>query len=282
MGLLHISTLILQLSGLWPIEDNKSKLKRTFYKIYSNFLLVWLMVYDVFLSLGFIRLIVKTESFERLNRSLFVFLTTIIIIPNMIIFKQKKVGNLCQDIMIYEKAHVLNTKNPELSAVFQAILKQSNFFTIFTLSTCFVGTSTFIGMSLLVLYNTGPSFWKSDAPFMYELYIPFDKQKYSWFIIIVQILTAYSASLVYVTIQTTFYVLFMYGTLRFQILQLKIDKLSIYGGENSFEKLRSLILEHQDIINFIDTLNEKISYAVMSAFMVNSIKLGSGVFSLIV
>ncbi|KAL1492172.1 hypothetical protein ABEB36_012658 [Hypothenemus hampei] len=135
----------------------------------------------------------------------------------------------------------------------------------------------FFGMPLLLVYNTGPTFWESDTPFMYELYLPFDRRNYYWFLIIVDSLMVWVTGIAYIACQTTFYGLFMYGALRFQILQLKIDKLCTYGGEDSLERLRSVIIEHHDIINFIDTLNEKISHAVMSTFMVNSIKLGSAV-----
>ncbi|KAL1492103.1 hypothetical protein ABEB36_012595 [Hypothenemus hampei] len=248
MGLLDISTLLLQLSGLWPVENNKSKLKKTFYNIYRRFLVIWFVIFCIFQSLGFIRLILKKESFGRLSNSLTILLTVILMILNITIFNKKKVAYLCQNIIIYEKVHLLNTKDLKMSVIYQAISKKNKFLKIFTLLTSILGTLLFIGVSLLLLYNAGPDFWKSDAPFMFELYVPFDRQNYYWFIIIENIFIVCSGSMFYITCQTTFYGLFLYGTLRFQILQLKIEKLSIYGGENSFEKLRSLILEHQDII----------------------------------
>ncbi|KAL1492101.1 hypothetical protein ABEB36_012593 [Hypothenemus hampei] len=248
MGLLNISAVLLQLSVSWPIEDNKTKLENTFYKIHRYFVVICITFFCIFQSLGFIRLILKKESFGRLSDSLLILLIITLLLVNKIIFNQNRVLYLFQDIIIYEKAYLSITNDPEMLVIYQAIVKKSKFFNIFILLSCFLGNLFFIGVSFLILNNEGSNFWESDTPFMYELYIPFDRQRYSWLVIVVELCMAYSSSLLYVTIQTTFWVLFMYGILRFQILQLKIDKLSIYGGENSFEKLRSLILEHQNII----------------------------------
>ncbi|KAL1492164.1 hypothetical protein ABEB36_012650 [Hypothenemus hampei] len=277
MGLLAISTFFYQLIGIWPIENNKSKLKHIFYRIYGNFLVIWVVVFNVFLALGFIKLIIKKESFGRLSNSLSILLTQLLMIVNITIFNQKKVAYLCQDIKIYEKNHLLNPRDPEISVIYEAILKKCKILNVFTLVTTYGTILLFIVVPLLLLYKTGPNFWKSDAPFMFELYVPFDRQNYYWFLIIANIVTAWLNAVIYITGQTTFYSLFMYGTLRFQILQLKIDKLSTCDEENLFATLKNLIIEHHNTINFIDILNEKISYAVMSTFMVNSIKLGSGV-----
>ncbi|KAL1492169.1 hypothetical protein ABEB36_012655 [Hypothenemus hampei] len=248
MGLLNMSTLMLQLGGAWPLEEGESKPKKIFYKMYGNFLIISFVVFNVFLSLGFIRLILKKESFGRLSNSLSVLITLLLMILNITIFNQKKVAYLCQDIKIYEKNYLLNAKDPEISVIYEAILKKSKILNTFTLVTSFFGTLSLIGVSLLWVHNAGSNFWESDAPFMFELYVPFDRQKYYGLVIIANIFIACLGTIFYIAVQTTFYGLFMYGNLRFQILQLKFKKFSTYNEEDSFEGLKMLKTEHYDAI----------------------------------
>ncbi|KAL1492167.1 hypothetical protein ABEB36_012653 [Hypothenemus hampei] len=253
MGLLDTSTLFLQLWGFYPHEDNKSNLKKTFYKFYSHFMVIWVIVFEVSLLLGFINLIFEKKSFGRLSNNFSILIGVLLMFINTIIFNQKKVAYLCQDIMIYEKTHLLIATDPEMSLIYQTVLKKNKYLNIFTLLTSFGAMLAFFGMPLLLVYNTGPTFWESDTPFMYELYLPFDRRNYYWFLIITQAcvmdgLMLWVTGIAYIACQTTFYGLFMYGTLRFQILQIELDKLSSYKEEDSFERLRSLDQRIEEIL----------------------------------
>ncbi|XP_030767716.1 odorant receptor 49b-like [Sitophilus oryzae] len=56
---------------------------------------------------------------------------------------------------------------------------------------------------------------------------------------------------------------------------------SLSSEDNSFLRLRSLIIEHQKTLRFVENLNEAIKYAVLFEFVMGSLSLASVTFQLI-
>ncbi|XP_050308557.1 odorant receptor Or2-like [Anthonomus grandis grandis] len=113
-----------------------------------------------------------------------------------------------------------------------------------------------------------------DKAFMHDIWYPFEWERHMNVVIFLQMYYLIIGGSINVASLTTLVVLISYGAIKLRLLQIKIKDIK----NNSHEtQVKNLLKEHQYIISFMHSLNEKTKYVMLMEFCLNSINLAIAV-----
>nr|QXE93238.1 odorant receptor 12 [Eucryptorrhynchus brandti] len=282
MGLFDTPRAFLQIWGIWPVETIDTDLKKNMYMAYRAFQIGWYTLFNISQTIGCIGLILHGEPFERISKCLSVLVTLVLMLWKGIIYLRNKIPQMCLMVIEAEKA-LIKLEDQEIRATYNHMEKNNRYMNIWIIGSSVFTLIAFIVVSFIELFTIGPDFWEYDnISFMHELYLPFKKRDHYYFIIFANIFTAVVSVVLNAAIQTTFFGLIAYASIRLRVIQIGLEKL--YAGPKTVKDteriLKGFLQEHQDSIRFIEELNEATKNVLLMSFLLNSIKVAAVLFQI--
>ncbi|ENN79791.1 hypothetical protein YQE_03847, partial [Dendroctonus ponderosae] len=119
-----------------------------------------------------------------------------------------------------------------------------------------------------------------NTPFMHDLWYPFKREKHMPWVMTVAILCDTQGLFCNAASQSTLICLMIYARTRLIILQIRLKKFDKIAQEqyhgNAERAIKELINEHQDLIKFVQLLNDRTKYVLLLEFILNSLCVASG------
>ncbi|XP_048525091.1 uncharacterized protein LOC125505398, partial [Dendroctonus ponderosae] len=114
----------------------------------------------------------------------------------------------------------------------------------------------------------------------HDLWYPFNREDYIYLVICIAFICDMQGLVCNAACQTTLLCLMIYARTRLKILQSRLRKFDTIAVEE-YEgdvvlAVKDLIAEHQYLINFVKSLNDKTQHVLLLEFMLNSLCLASG------
>ncbi|XP_066251141.1 odorant receptor 10-like [Euwallacea similis] len=121
---------------------------------------------------------------------------------------------------------------------------------------------------------------------MHDLWYPFRRETHMRWVILLNMIMVSQGTCLNTATQSTFISLMIYASSRFKILKIKLRKFDeIAHEENSGDimtTVKILTKEHQNLLHFVESLNERTKYVMLMEFLLNSISLASVTIQLVV
>ncbi|XP_050305474.1 odorant receptor 49b-like [Anthonomus grandis grandis] len=272
------------IGGLWPFEFTKNRLYQKVYRCYARIQTYSYVTVILSLIINLCILIVKHNQMTRLFSSINVLIITLETCVKILIFQVKKIPNMCLDISINEGL-IKNSKDEEVVKCYWkqvSYCRKVNFWQfVATLLACICFTL----VHFLEMFASPDLSLYKDQPFMHDMWYPFAREKHMNLVIFFNLIFVNQGIVFNTATQTTFICLMIYSSARLKILQIqlrKFDEVAKDNGGDVLETVKNLIVEHQVLIGFVKSLNEKTNYVMLLEFVLNSISLASGTIQLVV
>ncbi|KAH1021425.1 uncharacterized protein LOC125502497 [Dendroctonus ponderosae] len=246
MGLMDIPELFLKLWGLWPINTLETPLKRKIYLVYRVTVIGWYSAFNFSYFIGSLRIIIDQEPFERISKCLSVFVSIGLLLWKGVIYLRNDIAQICIQVRDAETP-LRSSSDQKVKVAYRRTEVSNKYLNIYIIGSTFSTLVAYAGVSCIEVYNTGPDYWKMDnVSFMHEIYLPIDKLKWRWWIMVANIATACESVVVNIAVQSSFCTLVMYGSLRLEVLRIGMQRFhhSPCGGGN----MKSFVMEHLDTI----------------------------------
>lgn len=192
------------------------------------------------------RIIIDQEPFERISKCLSVFVSIGLLLVKGLIYLRKNIALICIQVRDAESTFK-NSSDQKVKRAYTRTEVSNKYLNIYIIGSTFLTLVAYAGVSCIEVYNTGPDYWKMDnVSFMHEIYLPIDKLKWRWWIMVANIATACESVVVNIAVQSSFCTLVMYGSLRLEVIRIGLQKFyqSPCGGGN----MKSFVMEHLDSI----------------------------------
>lgn len=139
--------------------------------------------------------------------------------------------------------------DPKIQEAYKKTLVSNNYLNYYLLGSTISSLIAYTGVSFIEVYNTGPDYWKMDnVSFMHEIYLPVDKLRWRWLIIVANIATAFESGVVNIAVQSSHCALIMYGSLRLEVLRIGLKK--FHNASCNVASMKAFVIEHIDSIRY--------------------------------
>ncbi|KAL1516729.1 hypothetical protein ABEB36_000598 [Hypothenemus hampei] len=141
---------------------------------------------------------------------------------------------------------------------------------------------TFAAVALIQLFKADDMSIYKKQPFMHDIWYPFlSIENHMGVVVFTNLFVVCQGACFNSATQCTFIGLMIYSSMRFRLLHIKIKKFGLTPQENPLALLEELIVEHQDLLQFVKTLNERTKYVMLLEFLLNAVSLASGLLQLV-
>uniref|UniRef100_A0AAR5P3J6 Odorant receptor n=1 Tax=Dendroctonus ponderosae TaxID=77166 RepID=A0AAR5P3J6_DENPD len=151
---------------------------------------------------------------------------------------------------------------------------------VFQFIATFLACASFAQDSVVLLLTSDDRSVFKDTPFMHDLWYPFNRADYIYLVICIAFICDTQGLICNTASQTTLLCVMIYARTRLKILQIrlrKFDKIAVEEYEGDVVRaVKDLIAEHQYLINFVKSLNDRTQHVLLLEFMLNSLCLASG------
>nr|WJJ63302.1 odorant receptor 2 [Pachyrhinus yasumatsui] len=284
VGLLQIPRVCMYLAGMWPIEQIKNRRIKRLFLIYKYFIFTYYFIFNILLIIEFLRLVQQQKEFERISNAAGEVVTLSYLWVKAIIFHRNKIPQNFLLLLKYEK-YIWKSKDKDVTDLYKMILKYCRYF-----NSCVIFFAIFTVIFFYVIHiagsegilNLGIEYWDFEKrAFMHEIYFPFDKKHFFYFIFGCNILYTILTIFLYVSCQTILYVYIIFAITRLMILQISLKKTHILAEDAHVDRviiMKICIKEHQDLIRLVNILNHSIKSLFLMDFLLNSFKVAFNLF----
>ncbi|CAG9854921.1 unnamed protein product [Phyllotreta striolata] len=286
---LQIAKWIMIVTGFWTFKKEYfTKQQHLFYRAYG---IIMQLYFSCFIGALCVGLKAVQDNIQLIDAiGLLIFCSVMLI--KIIICQRKSVRSIMNRIVDFDD------ESDTLTGKFRDIyLKNSRYNVIYGLSLFLV--SAMCGVTLVfcdvAIYSYDMKRVKSGdlnssdvrRPLPYHIWRPIDEKKHYYRAFLLDVLTATigctyntATQIVYLSILT-----FILGQIK--ILQVKFEQMgavcSRLGSEQErFMYLRSLIVEHQNIISFVKDLDENMKYLLFVEFTINPLQITCNLYEVLV
>nr|WJJ63324.1 odorant receptor 24 [Pachyrhinus yasumatsui] len=277
-GFLNTPKLYMILYGVWPADQIMGEQVKKFYILYKSVVAIFYHIFAAFLATELVILIVSDKPSERITGSAALVVTVLMLCFKSFIYQKNKVPHMCLTFTEAEN-DVWKSKDADVQKTYQTSFKWCDYLnTVVIISSCSVVLS-FTIYAFFQLYQVGVQGWDFDnMSFMYEMYFPLNKTENFAFMAVFNVWAGLMGIILNIANQTTFYSLIIFAALRFRILQIRIKKFNFFAREfdgNIVLTIKKFIRAHQELIRFVESLNEATKSVMLMEFLLNSVNVAS-------
>uniref|UniRef100_A0AAR5QE19 Odorant receptor n=1 Tax=Dendroctonus ponderosae TaxID=77166 RepID=A0AAR5QE19_DENPD len=281
---MYLSVLV----GIWPIILTESKWLKKAYRLFATMLYYYYLEYICRAYFQLV-LLVRAEhlNLEEILGNLCITLIYTVSMIRLRAFDTQQIKTLFSTIVDAETL-ILQDPDPEVRKIYLAVVRR-NKVSHFVFFIC--------GWMVSFLYFLHPFFM--ELPTMkvnnetitlktlpLSTWWPIDVQKHYW--------TAYCWNVFDGTLGSSFVIdsdmlafsLVVFAVCRLDILSYRLQRLQLAGGQTSqqvnWENFRNLIVQHQEIIAYVDTFNDGMKYVMLFDFLQCSVQLATITLQLLV
>ncbi|KAH1021424.1 hypothetical protein HUJ04_010941 [Dendroctonus ponderosae] len=245
MRLMAIAEVFLKLWGLWP-TTSISPFRKIFYLHYKVVVIGWYTAFNCCYLVGSLRLIANNEPSERISKCLSVLLSIGLLLVKGLLYLKNHISQLCIKVTESEVTYS-DSLDSKIKEAYKRTELGNNHLNYYILGSTFSTLIAYAGVSCIEVYNTGPDYWKMDnVSFMHEIYLPIDKLKWRWWIMVANIATACESVVVNIAVQSSYCALVMFGSLRLEVLRIRLKK--FHKSSCNVADMKGFVIEHIDSI----------------------------------
>uniref|UniRef100_A0AAR5P564 Odorant receptor n=1 Tax=Dendroctonus ponderosae TaxID=77166 RepID=A0AAR5P564_DENPD len=274
-----VPELFLLLCGLWPFKITNNILFTKMYNFYTKYQLISYVSVILNLLLNLVYTLVKRNQPERIISSLNMFIIVFEICLKVVIFQLQKVPLMFSEISKYEAA-MRASNDAQVRKYYEQEVQYCRRVNIFQFLVTFFACSGFAHISIMRVVASEDMSEFKNTPFMHDLWYPFKREKHMPWVMTVAILCDTQGLFCNAASQSTLICLMIYARTRLIILQIRLKKFDKIAQEqyhgNAERAIKELINEHQDLIKFVQLLNDRTKYVLLLEFILNSLCVASG------
>ncbi|XP_066149205.1 odorant receptor 10-like [Euwallacea fornicatus] len=283
MGLMTIPIFFMRILGIWPVELMQQGLQRCCYRIYSVITLSFFAVFLVLLFIGCINLVGSPlVSPERINSSVAVILAATLAAIKIVIYCKYRLPYVGYSVFEQEQKLVLDDAEGE--KLYKKINKYAQYIYFALMSGAGASAAFYIIGAFVSLNELGYNNWNlDDKAFMFELYLPFEKNSHLIGIVICNLFAAFLIYVSRISGNLMYYSLVLFGKFQLQLLQLRVRKFDeqVRKSDGDIKLVTvELVKDHQETIRFIKNLNDYSKYPLLLEFLLNSFNLATILFQI--
>ncbi|XP_066251434.1 odorant receptor 10-like [Euwallacea similis] len=282
---IKIAKLFLIAGGFWPFKITDNPIRAKFYRIYCKFQTTTYVTYIVSLLLNIMVLVMNNEDGTRIFAAINVFVMLFESCVKIVIFQVKKIPDMFEHVMRNER-YVNESNDQEIEFCYKDQVNYARKVNITQFVVTVFSAIPFTAFPLReALLSQDFSEYK-NKPFMHDLWYPFRRENHMYWVIFINVLMITQGTCFNTATQSTFINLMMYANSRFKILNIKLRKFDRIAREEEngdvLGTVKKLIVEHQELIRFVNSLNDRTKYVMLMEFVLNALSLASGLLQLVV
>ncbi|KAH1003974.1 hypothetical protein HUJ04_003800 [Dendroctonus ponderosae] len=275
----EVSKFFLKLSGLWPFKISDNVLVDKIYRFYTLCQICYYLCVILGLSINLVILIIRFDEPQRIIRDINLFIIAFEICLKVVIFQFRNVPHMLYQITGYEDT-IEGSSDAEVKAYYAKDAIYCRRINVFQFIATFLACASFAQDSVVLLLTSDDRSVFKDTPFMHDLWYPFNRADYIYLVICIAFICDTQGLICNTASQTTLLCVMIYARTRLKILQIrlrKFDKIAVEEYEGDVVRaVKDLIAEHQYLINFVKSLNDRTQHVLLLEFMLNSLCLASG------
>ncbi|XP_066156283.1 odorant receptor 49b-like [Euwallacea fornicatus] len=272
-----ISKIFMIIAGIWKLALSSNLNIQNMYLVYS--VGVQLVFVINILSMIFrIGQMLQDHVLEDLYINITLVILVIEITYKVLIYIKNKISYMFVVISIKEKV-ILSSQDKEIMETF---LKDIRYFKIASFCQCFCVGSGILWFTCVNVYK---KYWVGLLPnehFMYEIWFPFDEVKHDLFVTSYNIIMAGFGFFFNSASAAPLQSLMVFATSQLKILQIELRRcINCSKGKVNQKALEKCVVEHQFLIEFVDTLNRAIRGILLLDYVMESINGAGGLLQLL-
>ncbi|XP_076270448.1 odorant receptor 10-like isoform X1 [Rhynchophorus ferrugineus] len=271
--------ILMIVSGFWkkPIKDFLAINK--IYYVYFILSKLLMVVFCFELFFGLLQHIMKRSDSQIIISSTGVLITCVVItFKGYICIKRRLIENL-DEVVKYE-SEISKTDDQEIKKAYMDKAQLSNIMCIVqALVQCCASVALFYlgitGDQALIEYNRIHN-TSIDSPYWYQIWFPATKLDHLIIIYGLNGLFCIYASLSNIVAHSIIATLMIFAATQLQILNIKLKKFIKDVDDNLDHKtieLKRYVKQHQDLIKYVNVLNNKVNIIILMHFLLNSIEI---------
>ncbi|XP_060533954.1 odorant receptor 67c-like isoform X2 [Cylas formicarius] len=266
--------------GIWrlPLPTNINVIRKT-YAIYSIFVTIYIPLFLTSMCIHFIlALVSQNETLEDLMKEFSYIIITLMTETAAVICQRNNFKGII--------AYVLNEENNILNSGEDETLhhhtQQQKFcynvnLTIFVFPICTAASIVIENASVrsqIGQYNREHND-TLDRPFPFELYLyKFDKNKHQAAMLLVEYVSHWMIIFRIISTKNIVVSCVIFTPSILKRLQVRFKRMSMEEG-GTFESLKDLISQHQNVIRYVSDLNHSIKYVIFMEYLLNSLNVAA-------
>ncbi|XP_066248677.1 odorant receptor 30a-like [Euwallacea similis] len=272
-----ISKIFMIIAGIWKLTLSSNLNIQNMYSVYSVGVQL-IFVINILLMIFRIGQMLQDHILEDLYINITLIILVIEITYKVLIYIKNKIPYMFVDIVRKEKA-ILCSQDKE---IMESFLKDIRYFRLASFCQCFCVGS---GIVWFISVNVYKKYWVGLLPnehFMYEIWFPFDEAKHDLFVTSYNIIIAGFGFCFNSASAAPLQSLMVFAASQLKILQIKLRRcINCSKGEVNQNVLEECIVEHQFLIEFVDTLNKAIRGILLLDYIMESINGAGGLLQLL-
>ncbi|KAL1502461.1 hypothetical protein ABEB36_007599 [Hypothenemus hampei] len=284
-SLIKLPKLFMIFVGVWPSKFVLNQHTRRIYNVYRiSFVAIFILFY-MSLATECLLLITNSSQTERANSASSILISVSIgAIINFTYYINELA--LMYELIATVEMEVFNMKyDNDIRRSYENTLKYAKYlYTSIIIPSAF-SVITYTVTAFAELKTVGYSGWDfNKKSFMYELYIPVDKFKYFNWIILFNLYVGFVCVALHVVYHIMFYGLVVFAAEQLKSIQIRIrkfDKIAHEANVDSHSIIKRFVVDHQDLLKFVNSLNQKVKFPILLEFCVQSFTAASVLFQII-
>ncbi|XP_060534052.1 odorant receptor 2a-like [Cylas formicarius] len=270
--------------GFWKYHSQKNPLK-LFYSTYSGFIVLYFMTYTI--SVG-IKFVITVSAASTVDSEIIKQLSFIIssLIPMYVVMVCRSSGfNEIISLVRREEQSIITSDDADILKSHLKQIRRSNAVNgIFSAFACCTGFA-------MALENYRPNVKVArynrehnttlERPLLVDLYyFKLNTQKHADLLLVVSEICFIFNTLIILSSKLCVYTCVIFTSSLLKKLQIRFSKTGL-RQEHKLAALKSLVMEHQNVIEFVDKLNVSIRYLVLLEYLLNSLNVAAASVQLI-
>ncbi|KAF7276934.1 hypothetical protein GWI33_009639 [Rhynchophorus ferrugineus] len=279
--------ILMIVSGFWKKPLTDSTIINKIYYSYFIFSKIIVVIFCLELFFGLVDHIVKESDRQLIITSASVLLTCMVIVLKAYICIKRRLIEILEEIVLYEKK-LSNTDDEEIK---QAYFDKAHLSNVMcraqaVVQLCASGSLFYLGIGgdqALIDYNRIHN-TTIDSPYWYQFYFPAMKLDHLVTVYFLNFIFCFFGSLTNIVAHSIIATLMIFAATQLQILNIQLKKFikdkNDYLADKTNE-LKRYVKHHQDLIRYVNVLNEKVRIIILMHFLLNSIEISSCVTGLL-
>uniref|UniRef100_R9PSP1 Odorant receptor n=1 Tax=Dendroctonus ponderosae TaxID=77166 RepID=R9PSP1_DENPD len=279
LSFIQLSKFYLLLSGLWPFKISDNFLVDKIYRIYTLCQICYYLCVIFGLLVNLVILIIRFDQPQRIIGDINLFIIVFECCLKVVIFQIGKVPFMLNQITQFEDS-MEASGDAEVKDYYAKDAIYCRRINVIQSIATIIACASFAQDSVVTFITSDDMSVFKDNPFMHDLWYPFNREDYIYLVICIAFICDMQGLVCNAACQTTLLCLMIYARTRLKILQIrlrKFDKIAVEEYEGDVVRaVKDLIAEHQYLINFVKSLNDRTQHVLLLEFMLNSLCLASG------